>query len=116
MIRKDNERSSEVRENMRGGAGTITIEHYFTKDEFRANARLCARLILPPGSGIGAHEHATEDEVYIINCGTGILDDGATQTRVSAGDAVLTGKGESHAIHNDGNEPLEITAMIMCYR
>jgi mannose-6-phosphate isomerase-like protein (cupin superfamily) len=115
MIRQPAGCKSETRENMRGGAGSVTIQHYFTKEEFTANARLCAKLTLPPGAGIGAHEHVTEDEVYLIVRGTGILDDGNTLERVSAGDAVLTGKGESHAIHNDGEEDLEIIAMIMCY-
>jgi mannose-6-phosphate isomerase-like protein (cupin superfamily) len=31
------------------------------------------------------------------------------------GDAILTGNGESHALANDGDEPLELIAMIMCY-
>ncbi len=115
MIRHPANYKSETRDNMRGGAGSVTIQHYFTKEEFTAHSRLCAKLTLPPGSGIGAHEHVTEDEVYLIIKGTGVLDDGNTLERVNAGDAVLTGKGESHAIHNDGDEDLEIVAMIMCY-
>lgn len=115
MIRKVSDMQTEIRDQMRGGKGTVSIAHYFKKDEFTANARLCARLTLPPGAGIGPHEHATEDEVYIVLRGSGILDDGQEQTRVKAGDAVLTGNGESHAIHNDGDEPLELVAMIMCY-
>ncbi len=37
------------------------------------------------------------------------------ETRISAGDSVLTGKGASHAVKNDGKEDLEIIAVIMCY-
>ena len=115
MIRKPSEMRTEVRENMRGAPGSVTIRHYFEKDEFGAKVRLCSHLVVPPGAGIGAHSHETEDEIFIIQKGTGILDDGETQTRVSPGDAVLTGNGGSHAIHNDGDVDLEITAMIMCY-
>ena len=70
---------------------------------------------MPPGAGIGVHKHGAEDEVYIVTQGTGMLNDGETETRVGVGDAILTGNGESHAIANDGEEPLEIIAMIMCY-
>ena len=115
MIRKAAEMKTEVREKMRGGEGAVTLVHYFEKEEFGAKARLCAKLIIPPGAGIGPHPHEGEDEIYIVTCGTGLLDDGQSQNRVSAGDAVLTGKGESHSIRNDGAEPLEITAVIMCY-
>ncbi len=115
MIRKNTDMVREVRERMRGGAGSVSIRHIFLQDEFTAPVRLCAQLTLPPGAGIGPHTHATEDEVYVILRGAGILDDGKTQTRVDAGDAILTGNGESHAIMNDGQEPLELIALIACY-
>ena len=115
MIRKASEVEVEVRDKMRGGAGQVTIQHFFKPDDFKARVRLCARLVLPPGAGIGRHTHDTEDEVYIIVRGSGILDEGERQVRVSAGDSVLTGRGESHAIRNDGTEALEIIAVIACY-
>lgn len=115
MIRKLLEMETEVRERMRGGEGSVTFRHMFKKDDFTAPVRLCAALIIPPASGIGSHQHLTEDEIYIVTRGSGILDDGETKTRVTVGDAVLTGKGESHAVHNDGDEPLEIMAIIVCY-
>ena len=115
MIRKGTEARTEERENMRGGAGAVTIRHHFEKSEFTARCRLCATLSLPAGAGIGRHRHEEEDEVFIITRGAGLLDEGGTQTRVKAGDAILTGKGGSHAIRNDGPEPLEIVAVILCY-
>lgn len=115
MIRKAAEMKTEVRSAMRGGSGSVTIQHFFEKEEITAKSRLCARLTLPPGSSIGVHDHVNEDEVYIITKGTGVLNDGKSNTPVSAGDAVLTGKGESHAIANTGSSDLEIIAVILCY-
>lgn len=115
MIRKASDMKSEVREKMRGGEGAVTIRHYFTKEEFGAKMRLCANLTLPPGAGIGTHQHEGEDEVYIVTRGSGLLDDGHIKTRVSVGDSILTGKGASHAVINDGKDDLEMIAVIMCY-
>lgn len=115
MIRRAREQAVETRAGMRGGSGEITIRHFFKADEFTAPARLCAQLTLPPGASIGSHEHLTEDEVYLITAGSGMLDDGSSRERVAAGDAILTGRGESHAIENDGDVPLQITAVIMLY-
>jgi len=115
MIRKAHEQQSEVRNEMRGGRGAVTMRHYFRKDEIKARCRLCSRLILPAGSSIGMHKHETEDELFIIERGTGIIDDGFRKTEVTAGDAILTGNGEEHALINSGKEPLEVTAIIMCY-
>ncbi len=80
-----------------------------------ANSRLCAKLTIPAGAGIGSHQHDGEDEVYVVVGGSGILDDGRQETRINVGDAILTGNGESHAVRNDTNEPLEMIAVIMCY-
>ena len=115
MIKKQKDMDIDVRANMRGGEGEITIQHCFKKDEFTAQSRLCAKLTVPSGASIGTHQHDGEDEVYIILKGTGLLDDGSTKTEVSEGDAILTGNGESHAIANNGSEPLELIAVIMCY-
>ncbi len=115
MIRKQSEMAVETRENMRGGKGSISFRHFFKADEFRADARLCTTMTVPPGSSVGSHCHETEDEVYIVTSGSGILDDGQSRTRIGVGDAILTGNGESHAVENDGDEDLVIIAMICCY-
>lgn len=106
---------AEIRENMRGGEGAVRIRHYVPGSAFRANVRLCAQLVLPPGSSIGLHRHEGEDEVYIVVRGRGQLDEGQGHVRVEPGDAILTGDGESHSILNDCDEPLELTAMIVRY-
>lgn len=115
MICRNGRTTSEVRENMRGGKGAVTIRHWFRKDEFGASVRLCARLIIPPGAGIGPHQHEGEDEVYIVLKGSGVLDDGQQREAVGPGDAVLTGRGGSHSVENSGDEDLELAAIIACY-
>jgi mannose-6-phosphate isomerase-like protein (cupin superfamily) len=115
MIKRAHDMKTEVRERMRGGAGAVTVRHCIDKEEFAAAVRLCAKLTLPPGAGIGPHRHEGEDEVYIITRGSGMLESGGSESRVSAGDAVLTGRGESHAIRNDGPDELELIAVICSY-
>ena len=51
MIRKNNEMIHEIRENMRGGAGTVKITNYVGKDEMHGKARLFAEILLEPGCG-----------------------------------------------------------------
>lgn len=115
MIKRKAEQTTEVRKNMRGGSGEVTIRHYFKKDEINAACRLCAKLVLAPGAGIGLHEHNNEDEIFIIQQGKGILVDAGKESEVESGDAILTGKGDSHSIKNAGAEDLVITAIIMQY-
>ncbi|MBI2438240.1 MAG: cupin domain-containing protein [Lentisphaerae bacterium] len=115
MIRKAKDMQTEVRSQMRGGAGDVTIQHFFRKEEITARTRLCARLTLPPEASIGLHKHEGEDELFVVLRGQGLIDDGRTKASVQAGDAILTGKGAEHAVINNGGEPLEMIAIIMQY-
>lgn len=115
MIKRASQMVTEVRAGMRGGDGSVTIQHYFKPDEFKARSRLCAHLTIPPGASIGMHRHEAEDEVYIVLQGEGSLDDGTTRSPVGPGDAILTGHGEAHAIRNTGTTDLKLIAVILCY-
>jgi mannose-6-phosphate isomerase-like protein (cupin superfamily) len=115
MIHKAAQMETEVKSQVRGGTGKVTFQHFFKKDEITARTRLCARLTLPPGASIGLHKHEGEDELFVVARGKGMIDDGQTKVPVQAGDAILTGKGESHAVINNGQESLELIAIIMLY-
>lgn len=115
MIRKASEMETEVRHEMRGGKGDVKFFHAFKGNEITAPCRVCATLVLEPGCSIGEHAHNGEDEVYYIISGTGRLWDGTQETVVTAGDAVLTGNGESHSIENIGSDTLKIFAVVATY-
>ncbi|MDD4101944.1 MAG: cupin domain-containing protein [Kiritimatiellae bacterium] len=115
MITRDGEMRAEMRENMRGGKGTVKVENWFAPEAFGAKVRLCARLTVPPGGSIGTHNHEDEDEIYIVLSGQGLIIEDNNRTPVGAGDAILTGKGGAHGVENTGTEPLVIAAIIMLY-
>ena len=116
MIKRASDMKSEIREQMRGGEGTIGITHVFSADELRGKCRLCAHITVSPGSSIGLHEHVDEEEIFYVLKGKGVVRDGGSEVSVSAGDAILTGGGESHSVQNTGEEPLEMVAVILLYQ
>ncbi|MBE6384417.1 MAG: cupin domain-containing protein [Lentisphaerae bacterium] len=116
MIRKAGTYRTELRENMRGGSGTVKIEHFWEPgSEMRAHNRMAARLTLPPGGSIGFHNHENEDEIFVIVKGQAEADDNGKITLLSAGDTLLTGNGAGHSIRNVGKEDLELVALISTY-
>lgn len=116
MIRKQGDCRTEERFEMRGGNGTVRIEHLFEPgSELKAPTRLCAKLFLEPGASIGFHRHENEEEIFVIVKGCGEIDDNGSVKQVAAGDAVLTGNGAGHAVKNTGDETLEILAVISKY-
>jgi len=116
MFKRNGTYQKETRENMKDGPGAVTLEHLFQKEEFGGNHfRICAKLILPPGSGIGLHQHLDEDEVYLVLKGVGTVTDAGVTSTVYPGDTVLTGRGDSHCLTNDSNETLEVLAIVVTY-
>ena len=113
MIRKKGQYNTELRPEMRGGTGTVKIEHLLDEaGELRGLNRLFARLTLEPGTSIGFHEHVGEAEVFVVISGTGEIDDNGVKSTVAAGDTILTGFGAGHGVACTGNEPLVMLAVI----
>ena len=114
MIKRASECKVELREKMRGGEGTVRIEHFWVPEkEIGAKNRLMAKLVLEPGAGIGFHTHDNEEEVILK--GQAETDDNGTKQILNPGDSSLTGNGAGHSIRNIGTETLEVMAIISCY-
>lgn len=112
MIRRNEDYKREERYNMRGGKDKVIIEHLWEKDELCGRARLFARITLPPGSSIGFHDHVEEAEVFFIIKGKARMRDQNHETVLKAGDSILTSEA-GHSVENEGNDPLEMLAVIL---
>jgi len=115
MVKRAEEMIKEIKEQMRGGKGSVEITHIFKQDELKGKARLCARITINPGCSIGVHQHVDEEEIFYVISGKGLVNDDGTEKEVTAGDAILTGGGASHAIENIGDDPLVLFAVILLY-
>ncbi|MDD3885236.1 MAG: cupin domain-containing protein [Victivallaceae bacterium] len=116
MIRKAGEYRKEVRNEMRGGKGSIKVEHYWEPGtEMRSKNRMFAKLTIEPGCSIGPHPHDSEDEIFVILSGTAEVNDNGEAVKLTAGDSMLTGNGDFHAIRNIGDDTLEVLAVVSNY-
>jgi mannose-6-phosphate isomerase-like protein (cupin superfamily) len=111
MIIRRESMKKENRPAMRGGPGAVDLINLTAAP--CANCRLLAEVLIPPGAGIGVHEHVNETEYYLITGGAGIVTDNGKEVQVKAGDVVETGGGASHAIRNSGAAPLTMVAVII---
>lgn len=91
---------------MRGGEGEMITRMFVNEDTKIMRGRLT------PGSTIGLHTHETDSEMIFILSGAGkVLCDGEYEP-LSAGSVHYCPKGHAHSLINDGDEDLEILAMI----
>lgn len=113
MVKKFENFKVDLRENMRGGDGVVEMTGFVTPEELNDKGRLFGKIVLKAGCGIGYHIHENESELFYIIKGTAVYDDNGTKTTVSAGDVTVTSSGMGHSIKNEGNEDVELIALIV---
>ena len=112
MVHRKSDYRMDIREKMRDGNGSVQIEHLWEK-ELNSPTRMFSRITLNPGCSIGFHRHENEEEIFYIISGQALADDNGSEVVLNPGDTILTGNGDGHAIANNGNEPLVMTAVIV---
>jgi len=113
MVRRANERKTDIKHEMRGGKGDVKMIHSFADEELGSPTRVCAEINIEPGNSIGRHVHENEEEVFYIIEGTAKADDNGTEVILNAGDSLLTGGGAAHAIENIGTTTLRLFAVVI---
>ena len=68
-------------------------------------------LTLSPGASIGVHLHESDEELYFIISGTGMMAVDGEERQVSPGSAVLTQAGSRHGLKNTGDDELRIVVV-----
>jgi mannose-6-phosphate isomerase-like protein (cupin superfamily) len=82
-------------------------------DEMFNAGRLYAHITIAPGAALTCHRHEDEMESFYVVNGTCRVQDNETTAALQTGDTLITPDGESHALHNDGYEPVELIALII---
>ena len=110
MVRKDN---LEIVEGLAGGKGKAYIHHIIGKEEMLGHGRLYARIILPPGSSVGWHQHVHDTEPYYILKGEAdFIDTDHKVYKVGPGDVCLIHVGDYHSLENNSDSDVEFIALI----
>lgn len=114
MIRKNEERITEEKQDHLGGKGKLSICHILNNNsELYDKGRVFCHTVLEPGASIGYHQHNGEFECYYIIRGIAQFCDNGEEVVLHAGDVAYTPDGCSHGIENIGDEPLELIALIL---
>lgn len=113
MIIKPESYKKDIRENMRGGDGTVTVENFVNAGQLNDKGRLFGKIILEPGCSIGYHVHEKDAELFYIIKGVAEYTDGDKEVTVYPGDTTLCPTGTGHSIRNNGTETVELIALIV---
>jgi len=113
MVIKREDMKTDVKEQMRGGPGKVSLEFVVPPEALPSKSRFFSVITLEKDCGIGAHEHSGETEIFYVLQGEGVLDDNGELKPFRKGDCNVCGAGAYHAISNEKDEPLVFVAAII---
>jgi mannose-6-phosphate isomerase-like protein (cupin superfamily) len=97
--------------NSHGGTGDYFVRTLFEKVPGASAVKYVRDLSLFPHSSIGLHPHPSDEEVYFVISGHGIMAVDDEELPVGPGSAVLTLSGSRHALRNTGDDDLRIAVV-----
>ncbi len=91
------------------GEGRIGVARVAVAGDLAAPCNFIDVAELPPGTSIGRHRHASdEEELYLVLEGSGTMWRDGEEFRVGPGDLVRNRPGGAHGLVNDGDGPLRL--------
>ncbi|MFJ6378692.1 cupin domain-containing protein [Kitasatospora sp. NPDC092039] len=83
-----------------GGAGTILAHRAYRREGAPAPVAFIDLVVLPPGTSIGRHRHADDEETYVILDGRGLMTLDGEEFEVRAGDVIPNRAYGEHGLAN----------------
>jgi mannose-6-phosphate isomerase-like protein (cupin superfamily) len=91
-----------------GGQGKVLAKRAARQAD-GLNCHFIDCVVVPPGSSIGIHSHAFDnEEVYVILKGTGVMTIEGVDHEVQRGDIIVNKPGGTHGLRNSGDEEIEL--------
>jgi mannose-6-phosphate isomerase-like protein (cupin superfamily) len=90
------------------GKGLIRNSLLYHAGDFSTDLRFLIYSELKPGTSIGYHTHANNEEVYVILEGKGVMTVNGLTRDVTVGDVILNKPHWSHGLENNSDIDLKI--------
>ena len=91
-----------------GGEGTILAHRIFQAVGSPAPVAFIDLVVVPPGTSIGSHRHADDNETYVIIAGRGRMTLDGEEFEVREGDVIPNRAYGEHGLVNDSDEALRL--------
>lgn len=104
----------EIKENVRGGNGSVCFEHILEVDEMNGKNALYAKVTLKEGCSVGYHIHqGNGEDYYVISGQATINDNNEREVVLNPGEHLFCPDGRGHSITNNQKEDLVFMALIV---
>lgn len=108
MIKNFLSATKQLQEGSHGGVGKVELYEIWSQADFKSNMDFFDRVVVPPNSTIGYHQHGENEEMYIILEGEGTMTIDDKTVVIRKGDMILNPKGGKHGLRNNSGSNIDI--------
>jgi mannose-6-phosphate isomerase-like protein (cupin superfamily) len=113
MIKNFCTAEKQLQNSSHGGTGPVDLYEIWGSDNFQSDIDFCDRVVIPPGSTIGYHQHGNNEEMYILLEGEGLMTMDGKKVVVGKGDMILNPADGHHGLVNNSAKDIDLLAMPM---
>jgi mannose-6-phosphate isomerase-like protein (cupin superfamily) len=108
MIKNFLTADKQLQEGSHEGIGVVQLFEIWGSSDFKSDIDFFDRVVVPPGSTIGFHQHGENEEMYIVLEGNGLMKIENDEVNVGKGDMILNPSGGRHGLINNSRENIDI--------
>lgn len=108
MIKNYYNAEKQWQEASHGGKGPVDLYEIWGRQNFQSDIDFIDRVVVPPDSSIGYHRHGSNEEMYILLEGEGLMTIDGKEVIVRKGDMILNSAGGQHGLVNNSSEDIDL--------
>lgn len=98
----------QLQQSSHGGNGPVELFEIWQKANFRSDIDFIDRVVVPPGTTIGFHQHGNNEEMYVVLAGEGLMRIEDDEVPIKTGDMVLNPAGGRHGLTNTSGQDIDL--------
>lgn len=108
MIKNFLHAQKQAQEGSHDGQGVVDLYEIWKRSDFKSNVDFIDRVVIPPKSTIGYHQHGNNEEMYIVLSGQGTMTIDNEAVTVKTGDMILNPAYGAHGLVNDSDSDIDL--------
>ena len=98
----------QVQHGSHDGEGPVDVFEIWGRGDFKSNVDFMDRVVIPPKSSVGHHQHGNNEEMYIVLEGRGTMTIDDEVVVVKKGDMILNPAYGEHGLTNDSDSNIDL--------
>ena len=108
MIRNFLKAEKQIQASSHDGTGPVNLYEIWQREDFQSNIDFIDRVVIPPKSTVGYHQHGNNEEMYIVLSGRAEMTIEGKAITVNTGDMILNPPKGCHGLQNHSDKDVDL--------